>query len=133
MKTLVLGGVKSGKSRFAEDLAASISESVTLIATATVMDDEMAARIARHQEDRPPTWRTIEEPIELGRALLSIEQPDIVVIDCLTLWLTNLLMHSDANKLNQELDAFEAAVCAIKYTIILVSNETTMGNVPLGD
>jgi adenosylcobinamide kinase/adenosylcobinamide-phosphate guanylyltransferase len=133
MKTLILGGVKSGKSRYAENLASAISTSVTVIATATSMDDEMFARIARHQEDRPASWVTIEESIHLGKALESITTADVVVIDCLTLWLTNLLMHSDTSKLNEEIDAFEQAIKAVNFPTILVSNETNMGIVPLGD
>jgi len=133
MKSLILGGVKSGKSRYAENLATSISESVTVIATATVMDEEMAIRIARHQEDRPASWRTIEEPLHLGEALRSITDAEVVVIDCLTLWLTNLLMHSDSNKLNEEIDDFEQAIRAFNLPLVLVSNETNMGIVPLGD
>jgi len=133
MKSLILGGVKSGKSRYAENLATSISESVTVIATATVMDEEMAIRVARHQEDRPASWRTIEEPLNLGEALRSIVDAEVVVIDCLTLWLTNLLMHSDSNKLNEEIDDFELAIKGFNAPLILVSNETNMGIVPLGD
>ena len=133
MKTLILGGVKSGKSRYAEKLAASVSESVTVIATATVMDEDMAKRIARHQKDRPASWSTVEEPLHLGEALRSITSADVVVIDCLTLWLTNLLMHSDQSKLDAELDDFERAIKDFNIPLVLVSNETNMGIVPLGD
>jgi len=133
MKTLILGGVKSGKSRYAEKLATSISESVTVVATATVLDEEMALRIARHQEDRPASWVTIEEPIQLGQALRSITDAEVVVIDCLTLWLTNLLMDQDPDKLNVEIDDFEQAIKTFSSPLILVSNETNMGIVPLGD
>ncbi|MFT7184898.1 MAG: adenosylcobinamide kinase/adenosylcobinamide-phosphate guanylyltransferase [Pseudohongiellaceae bacterium] len=133
MKTLILGGVKSGKSRYAENLASAISASVTVIATATVMDEEMAIRIARHKEGRPASWVTIEESMHLGEVLRTIKTADVVVIDCLTLWLTNLLIHPDSNKLNEEIDAFEQAIKVINFPLILVSNETNMGVVPLGD
>jgi len=133
MKNLILGGVKSGKSRYAENLATSISEQVTLIATATVLDNEMAVRVARHQEDRPASWITREEPVHLGQALRSIQGANVVVIDCLTLWLTNLLMLEDSEALNQEIDDFEQTIKTFKYPLILVSNETNMGIVPLGD
>jgi len=133
MKRLVLGGVKSGKSRFAENLATDISDKVTVIATATARDDEMALRIARHQETRPSGWSTLEEPLHLGEMLRSINDADVVVIDCLTLWLTNLLIHSDQNLLSLEIDDFEQAVKAFKFPLILVSNETNMGIVPLGE
>jgi len=133
MKTLILGGVKSGKSRYAEEVAATISGSVTVIATATAMDEGMAIRIARHQDERPASWVTVEEPIHLGQALRSISSADVVVIDCLTLWLTNLLMDPDADKLNSEIDNFEQAIREFNHPLILVSNETNMGIVPLGD
>jgi adenosylcobinamide kinase/adenosylcobinamide-phosphate guanylyltransferase len=133
MKTLILGGVKSGKSRYAEIMAADISKSVTVIATATVMDEEMAIRVARHQEVRPQSWKTVEEPVYLGKALRSLTSSDVVVIDCLTLWLTNLLMLSDTAKLNDEIKDFTSAIVGFKQPLILVSNETNMGILPLGD
>ncbi|MFT5717492.1 MAG: adenosylcobinamide kinase/adenosylcobinamide-phosphate guanylyltransferase [Oleiphilaceae bacterium] len=133
MKTLILGGVKSGKSRYAEIMAADISKSVTVIATATVMDEEMAIRVARHQEVRPQSWKTVEEPVHLGKALRLLTSSDVVVIDCLTLWLTNLLMLSDTAKLNDEIKDFTSAIVGFKQPLILVSNETNMGILPLGD
>ena len=133
MKRLILGGAKSGKSQYAETLVSSLSSSVTVIATATVLDEEMAVRVARHQEVRPSSWLTLEEPVYLGKAIRSINNADVVLVDCLTLWLTNLLMLADVKELEVQIDDFESAVKASKAQLILVSNETNMGIVPLGD
>lgn len=130
MKALVLGGVKSGKSRHAESLAKRLSNQVTVIATAQALDDEMAARIKRHQADRSSAWQTIETPVKLAAALRSVHPNEVVIIDCLTLWLTNLLMLSDEKEAEQELADFELAVRNFKFPLILVSNETNMGLVP---
>jgi len=138
MKKLILGGVKSGKSRYAEQQAINCAlnqrEPITLIATATALDKEMALRIERHKSDRPDDWRTIEAPIYLARALETAQaEKGIIIIDCLTLWLTNLLMRDDSLLLEQEVTAFESALENTLADIILVSNETNMGIMPLGD
>lgn len=134
MKALILGGVRSGKSRHAEELAARHGGSIALIATATAGDEEMAARIAAHRARRPEHWRVVEEPITLGRALLELARPDsFVIIDCLTLWLTNILMQSDAALLERECDALLAAVRAAAGSVILVSNEVGSGIVPVNE
>src|SRR5256885_4045350 len=92
VKTLVLGGVRSGKSRYAETLARAHGGSVTVIATATADDEEMRARITAHRARRPAEWTVVEEPICLADALRAAASPSgIVVIECLTLWLANLL------------------------------------------
>jgi adenosylcobinamide kinase/adenosylcobinamide-phosphate guanylyltransferase len=145
MKSLILGGVKSGKSRYAEQLAISqlsglrvdgavADNTICLIATATVLDDEMAMRVKKHQVDRDSSWKTLEEPIELSKALGSAqEQHQVIVIDCLTLWLTNLLMLEDNALLEKELSGFESALITSRANIIMVSNETNMGIMPLGE
>ena len=159
---LILGGQKSGKSRRAEALAQgwlaqSPEHCAVLIATAQPWDDEMRTRIARHQRDRAervPGMRTVEEPMALGDALAQHSDPQsLVVVDCLTLWLTNLLMPHDAvekqpenaensleyesNKaLAQDLPAQEAMLLiAIKQAagpVVLVGNEIGLGVIPLG-
>ena len=89
---LILGGARSGKSRHAEHLAAASGLPVTVIVTAEALDAEMAARIARHQADRPAAWRTVEAPRALADTLVaSAAHGHCVVVDCLTLWLANLL------------------------------------------
>lgn len=142
MKQLVLGGVKSGKSRYAERKArALVSENngierPILIATAQALDTEMAARIQRHQSDRGEQWSLIEEPLALGQAIRALPENVVVVIDCLTLWLTNLLMLEDEARFESERRDF---LDALKDTgersvqIILVSNESNMGITPLGE
>jgi len=148
MKTLILGGVKSGKSRFAEQQAKNCfdrgqstqastpvsAQTVTVIATATAWDDEMQARINQHISERPESWLTIEAPIYLAQALEKAQAENgVVIIDCLTLWLTNLLMHENATLLEQEISAFEVALESCSANVFIVSNETNMGIVPLGD
>lgn len=134
MKTLILGGVRSGKSRYAEDLATMHNGPVAVIATGTAGDEEMAARIAAHRARRPSHWRVLEEPIALGRALLEAARPDsVVIVDCLTLWLTNILLQTDAGLLQQESAALLAAVQSAPGPVILVSNEVGCGIVPVNE
>ena len=102
---LILGGARSGKSRTAEQRATASGLAVTVIATAEALDAEMAVRIHRHQADRPTHWRTLEEPIELAAALEREAAADhCVIVDCLSLWLSNLL--ADADSLAPGADAF---------------------------
>lgn len=128
-KTLILGGARSGKSRHAEVLASAIEGSPVYIATARPGDAEMAARIATHRERRGEEWTTIEEALHLPAALEQASHPDsIILVDCLTLWLSNLLL--------AERDC-EAAIANLidvledcPGQIILVSNEVGLGIVP---
>ena len=100
MQCLILGGARSGKSRYAEQLASSTGKTVVYIATATAQDAEMQARIAHHQASRPADWRTVEEPLHLAACLAQYASADtVLVVDCLTLWLTHLLCHSDTTLL----------------------------------
>jgi adenosylcobinamide kinase/adenosylcobinamide-phosphate guanylyltransferase len=132
MKTLILGGVRSGKSRTAALLASAGGLEVGLIATATALDEEMAARIARHRAERAPGWRVIEEPIALGGALSQAAGPGrVVIIDCLTLWLTNLLLAADTQALPRERAALLATLAATDADVILVGNEVGLGIVPV--
>ena len=133
MKSLILGGVKSGKSRYAEQLATDSGRPVTVIATATGDDAGMQARIARHQAERNSQWQLVEEPLRLGQAIASIDERHCVLVDCLTLWLTNLLMLDNESSLNSELQALKTAVQDCGSRLVMVSNETSMGIVPLGE
>lgn len=130
---LVLGGVRSGKSRYAQRLAETSSR-VTFIATAQRGDDEeMRRKISRHQADRPPWWTTVEEPLELGRVLESQAcHSDAVLIDCLTLFAANLAdAHAeDECRSLEEVDRLCAALRSAAQPIILVSNEVGSGVVP---
>src|SRR5258708_13541851 len=90
---LILGGARSGKSAFAERLAAGSGRSVAFIATATASDNEMRARIARHRASRPKDWHTLEEPLDLAIAVRQAsELADVLLLDCITLWLGNVLL-----------------------------------------
>ena len=130
--TLVLGGARSGKSRYAEKLA-SRGVSVAYIATASAGDAEMAEKIRRHQELRPKTWRTIEEPVELGRAVReNTASSDFVVVDCLTIFAANLLEASqgDAATIEEHVRQLREALQSPACPVVLVSNEVGSGVVP---
>lgn len=133
-KTLILGGVRSGKSRLAERLAFESGLPVTYVATATVGDDEMRARIAAHRARRPAAWSLVEEPYALAATLHSHAAPDrCLLVDCLTLWLTNLLVAEDPSALERERAALLDTLPSLPGQLILVSNETNMGVMPLGE
>jgi adenosylcobinamide kinase/adenosylcobinamide-phosphate guanylyltransferase len=151
---LILGGQRSGKSRRAEMLArqwlaAQPGRKAVLIATAQPWDDEMRLRIARHQADRAervPGMQTAEEPAELGAAITRLSQPDtLVVVDCLTLWLTNLLMpmasgeapnafteQDNAALADAPINALLQAIESAPGPVVLVGNEIGMGVIPMG-
>lgn len=134
MKTLILGGVRSGKSRLAERLAGESGLPVTYIATATAGDDEMRARIAAHRARRPAAWSLIEEPCALAATLHAHAAPDrCLLVDCLTLWLTHLLTAEATATLEHERAGLLDALRSVPGHIILVSNETSMGITPLGE
>lgn len=127
MKILITGGVRSGKSSFAEKLAAEFGEKVVYVATATAKDEEMRERIALHQSRRPPTWITVEEPVNLREVLLKA-RGDAVLVDCLTLWVTNLLL-SDQEVIDKAREVVEIFP-QIKIPVIFVTNEVGWGIVP---
>ncbi len=130
---LILGGVRSGKSRYAQQLAARWRR-VTFLATAQSGDDEeMRRKIARHQSERPADWVTIEEPLSLGRALQNATSTsDAILVDCLTLFSANLLAahHDDEPSLQAEIDSLCASLQSVRCPTILVSNEVGSGVVP---
>ncbi len=133
-KTLILGGVRSGKSRLAERLARDTSLPVIYVATATADDDEMRQRIEQHRQHRPAQWLIVEEPIQLANAIKTHAAPNhCILVDCLTLWLTNLLVTDDLALLEKELAALLHALPNVPGQLILVSNETNMGITPLGE
>jgi len=133
MRQLILGGVRSGKSRLAERLAKETELPVTYIATAEARDDEMAARIATHRAHRPADWRTVEAGTQLGAAIRAADAlGSVVLVDCLTLWLTQLLCAPDADSvLAHERAALLDAVDACEAELLLVSNETGLGIMPM--
>lgn len=134
MRELILGGMRSGKSRLAEQHALATGLPVTYVATATAEDEEMRARIVHHQQQRPEEWRLVEEPMALALVLQREAAKDrCVLVDCLTLWLTNLLCAQDEMRMQQEVAALLRMLPDLPGHIILVSNETGMGVVPLGE
>lgn len=144
-RTLVFGGSRSGKSAYAERLAAESGKEVVYIATARAGDGEMATRIAHHRQQRPAEWRTIEEPLALAGAIEQWSAPQrLILVDCLTLWLSNLMFsdgtdHPDVGDIALP-PLFHAERARLLQTlsrenigdIILVSNEVGMGIVPYG-
>ncbi|MCF6753961.1 bifunctional adenosylcobinamide kinase/adenosylcobinamide-phosphate guanylyltransferase [Pseudomonas stutzeri] len=134
MLELILGGARSGKSRLAERLAADSDLAMTYIATSQALDGEMAARIVHHRQRRPAHWALVEEPLQLARVLREQAGAQrCLLVDCLTLWLTNLLMLEDPARLAAERDAFLECLGELPGRVILVSNETGLGVVPLGE
>ena len=130
---LVLGGARSGKSSFALDLCNKLEGKRYFIATAQPFDDEMDDRIKRHQKERGNEWKTIEETVDIHKRIKEIDGTDtIVLIDCLTLWLSNLYMkyESDVDRVYDDIDRLISAVSKIKGRLVLVSNEVGMGIVP---
>ncbi|MGH8450720.1 bifunctional adenosylcobinamide kinase/adenosylcobinamide-phosphate guanylyltransferase [Pseudomonas sp.] len=134
MLQLIIGGARSGKSRLAEKLATDSTLPVIYIATSQPLDGEMSERVAQHRRRRPDHWGLIEEPVELARVLRENAAPGrCLLVDCLTLWLTNLLMLDDAECLVQEREQLLETLASLPGEIIFVSNETGLGVVPLGE
>lgn len=134
MRQLILGGARSGKSRLAEKLASDSGLPVLYIATSQPLDGEMHDRVALHRQRRPNTWGLIEEPLELARVLRDNAAPGrCLLVDCLTLWLTNLLMLDNPERLVLERDQLLDILASLPGEIIFVSNETGLGVVPLGE
>jgi adenosylcobinamide kinase/adenosylcobinamide-phosphate guanylyltransferase len=130
-KMLVLGGVRSGKSRYADQLARARAGAVTVIATGEARDEEMAARIAAHRRERDARWRVIEEPVQLAAALRAAGSNEgLVIVDCLTLWLSNLLGADDEETAQRETRALLGALPALPGDCILISNEVGFGIIP---
>jgi len=131
---LILGGARSGKSRLAEQLASASGLEVVYIATSQPLDDEMRQRIQHHRQSRPAHWQTIEEPLALAGVLQQqAASGRCLLVDCLTLWLTNLLLHDDGQRLEEERRQLLNTLGSLPGHIILVSNETGMGVVPMGE
>jgi adenosyl cobinamide kinase/adenosyl cobinamide phosphate guanylyltransferase len=126
--TVLLGGARAGKSALALELARDQGGLVVYVATAEPGDDEMAARIAQHRAERPDGWQTVEEPVALRSILASIEPEVCVVVDCLTLWVANLLARGD--DVFQEAETVAELVAGRSGPTIVVSNEVGLGIVP---
>ncbi len=132
----ILGGARSGKSHFAQELATNLSHKVLFIATGEPLDKEMQARIEEHRKARPKCWRTLEVPISIGRQLeKQLGDAEVVIIDCLTLLISNLLKdkpdYLEAEKrVTAEIDQLISLMTRVNASFIIVSNEVGMGLVP---
>jgi len=130
----ITGGARSGKSRQATELAQNLGNNIVFIATCVPLDDEMKERVKRHKRSRPKNWNTIEESTDLASALKSLDSFDVVIIDCITLFLTNLMMAelSDEDILSKIQKTVDTAKEA-NFPVIIVSNEIGLGLVPANE
>lgn len=135
MNELILGGARSGKSHYAENCAKKSGLNVVYIATAQALDDEMQQRIKHHQQQRPDHWQLIEEPLDLTSVLKNnADEKTCILVDCLTLWLSNLLCSEEHNNnLQENIDDLINTLPELSGKIIFVSNEVSMGIIPLGE
>ncbi|HET6280283.1 MAG TPA: bifunctional adenosylcobinamide kinase/adenosylcobinamide-phosphate guanylyltransferase [Polyangia bacterium] len=128
---LIGGGARSGKSAFALSMAQRLGSRRIFVATAQGLDDEMRARIDRHRQERPTSFTTMEEPLALAAVLDTIVQADVVLIDCLTLWLSNLLVSEvPVETVVHKIDELGAAIARRRFHVVLVTNEVGLGLVP---
>ena len=126
---LVLGGARSGKSRFAQHQAEALPGSLVYIATALAFDAEMEDRIARHRDSRGPRWRTVDAPLALAAAIAAQSRADtVLLVDCLTLWASNLLLGDQ--HIGTAIDSLTSAIAQAPGKIIFVTNEVGLGIVP---
>jgi adenosylcobinamide kinase / adenosylcobinamide-phosphate guanylyltransferase len=128
---LVGGGVRCGKSAFALARASSLGGTRAFVATAQAFDDEMRDRITAHQQERAASFTTIEAPLDVAQAVLGLAETQVVVIDCLTLWLSNLLMAEKTDvEIYTELERLMQAIESRSWHVVLVTNEVGLGVVP---
>jgi len=131
-KILITGGCRSGKSRFALDYADQYFSKKLYLATCEVLDEEMAERVENHKKIRGPEWQTVEEPIEIADKIRQYgDKVEVILLDCMTLWLSNLLMKGriDSTVMN-EIDTLIESIIHSQTSLIIVSNEVGMGIVP---
>ena len=129
--TLVLGGARSGKSRYAQRFAEDHWPRPVYLATAQALDSEMADRVRLHQSQRGPRWRTVEEPIEVARTIASPAlDGDGILMDCVTIWLSNVLLQEGEDACTRRRTELLEALRARRNAVVLVSNEVGMGIVP---
>jgi len=136
LKQLILGGARSGKSALAEQLATEVSGNVIYIATAIQQadDPEMLERIQQHRDRRPSTWKLIEEPLNLSVVIQQNQgEGQCLIVDCLTLWLSNLLLLDEGKQFHTQTAALFSVLPEYQGDLILVGNEVGMGIVPMGE
>lgn len=132
--TLLIGGARAGKSALASRLAASTAQPVSFIATAQAGDEEMAQRIARHRAERPASWSTIEEPVDVNAALSEVDSTHVVILDCLTLWVSNLMLAGrDEDEIAQLAKGAARIVAGREPRSFVVTNEVGAGVHPSSD
>ncbi|MDT8445511.1 MAG: bifunctional adenosylcobinamide kinase/adenosylcobinamide-phosphate guanylyltransferase [bacterium] len=130
MLTLITGGARSGKSRMALELAGK-AKKIAFLATGQAIDEEMAARIQKHRLERDERFETLEEPLNLARALSHLpEGADFLIVDCLTLWANNLMFDQGELPSYPQVDSFFQALLTCLIPVVLVTNEVGMGVVP---
>jgi adenosylcobinamide kinase / adenosylcobinamide-phosphate guanylyltransferase len=128
-KVFILGGARSGKSAFALIEASALPGRKAYVATAQAFDDEMKVRIEKHRDERPEGWDTFEEPLDLPGLLLEIrDSHEVILIDCLTLWLSNLMLAE--KNIHQETESFVSSLTTVCGSLFIVSNEVGFGIVP---
>jgi len=128
---LITGGARSGKSKYAEQRAGELGERRLYVATAEAKDQEMAQRIAEHKKGRGKDWATIEEPVKLSSALLAERgRTDCALVDCLTIWLSNLLLHRDAKFAEEKVEQLVETLPRLDFHVVLVTNEVGWAIVP---
>jgi len=130
---LILGGAKSGKSSFALNMCNSLNKKLIFLATAQALDQEMEERIRRHKVERGSGWRTIEETLKIAETIGSLDSEDtIILLDCLTLWLSNLYMEygEDQEAIDEDIENLARQLEDIRGAVVVVSNEVGMGIVP---
>lgn len=131
IRTLVLGGIRSGKTALAEEIASGSGEPVVYLATATADDEEMTRRVARHRQNRPAEWGLAEEPVRLASVLVdqgSGPRPPLLLVDCMSLWVSNLLFAGD-DVFTRERAAFLQALDSYAGRVVIVSNEVGLGTI----
>jgi adenosylcobinamide kinase/adenosylcobinamide-phosphate guanylyltransferase len=130
--TFITGGARSGKSGLAERLAHELDGKRAYIATAQALDPEMVARIEKHRQDRGKAWDTYEEPLAIAELLQKLSSRyDVVLLDCLTLWLSNIIAHTgDGDVISAHAEELIAAIRSFNGTLLIVSNEVGLGIVP---
>lgn len=128
---LVTGGARSGKSKYAEQRAGELGDRRLYVATAEANDDEMTQRIMEHKKRRGDAWATIEEPVELSSALLAQRgRTDCILVDCVTLWLSNLVLHRDGTFAGKKVEELLETLPRLDFHVVLVTNEIGWGIVP---
>jgi len=131
VRLLILGGARSGKSSLAQDIAARRWPRPVYLATAEILDDEMAERVRLHRKARARRWRCVEEPLEIARIIRrGIPDTDGLLVDCLTIWLSNVLMKEGRGAFARRRDELIEALRQARQDVILVANEVGMGVVP---